>query len=749
MLSAIRRDQDKEGHNQERRVHGGRQSRSSTGWTEWLTLGRHLVTTADSALSPWRAARACPILIGALPASRRERLVSPLPVPGIRALDIRQVLSAALADRYRVETEVGRGGMATVFDAWDVRHERRVALKVLHPQLTVALGRERFLREIRLVAGLQHPNIIAVHDSGEAAELLYYVMPLIDGETLRQRLVREGRLPVDEATRITREVADALGYAHARGIVHRDVKPENILLSRSGHAIVADFGIAWAAHLARDERLTATGISIGTPAYMAPEQALGEGTDARVDVWALGCVLFEMLTGDAPFGRGPLQALARAVQGAAPSVRERRPDVPPTVEGVIRQALAAGADRFPSAVELAAALAPGTPAPVAAGTGALSATGRRGRWPRVTRLTAAVLGAVALAAAWWAMAQRGGATHETRIVHASTDSVANELYRQARGMQTRRTMDDLALATDLFSQAIARDSSFSRAWAGLARTLQLSYIRGFAIHGLPQDSLLARAVRAGQRAVSLNPGDPESWIALARVAQIVDPGSRSAVIADIRRSLALDSTTSESSEAWFELGLAHQEMLRDSLAEDEWRRAIALDPGNVQALAFMALHYVWTGQPAKGVPYADSAVNLDPVDALPREAAWRVAAALGRYDEVERHASALQRSEMGTPQEIALAGLAVARLARGDTAGAWTFVHQAQEAFDSTAPTKHQALYVGAALAALGDTAAAVRWLAAFQPREDLHFQLHLKREPLLRWTGGHWAVGIRLADPR
>ncbi len=194
-------------------------------------------------------------------------------------MDIRQVLSGALAGRYGLEAEMGRGGMATVFEAWDVRHERRVALKVLHPELTVALGRERFLREIRLVAGLQHPNIIAVHDSGEAGGLLFYVMPLIEGETLRRRLVRERRLAVDEATHVTREVADALGYAHARGIVHREVKPENILLSRSGHAVVADFGIAWAAHLARDERLTATGVSLGTPAYMAPEQALGEGAD--------------------------------------------------------------------------------------------------------------------------------------------------------------------------------------------------------------------------------------------------------------------------------------------------------------------------------------------------------------------------------------------------------------------------------------------------------------------------------------
>jgi tRNA A-37 threonylcarbamoyl transferase component Bud32/tetratricopeptide (TPR) repeat protein len=663
-------------------------------------------------------------------------------------LDVRHVMAAALADRYLLEAEVGRGGMATVFRAWDVRHERLVALKVMHPELAVALGRERFLREIRLVAGLQHPHIIPVHDSGEAGDLLYYVMPFIEGETLRQRLTREPRPSVDEAVRITREVADALGYAHARGIVHRDVKPANILLSASGHAIVADFGIAWAAHVARDERLTATGVSLGTPAYMAPEQALGEGTDARVDVWALGCVLFEMLTGAPPFGRRPMQVIARAATGVVPSVREGRPDVPSMLEEVIRRALAGNPDdRFPSAIELGAALAPNASA--GAGDGTAPPRARRGQWRRGARVSTAILiGAVVLATGWWAMVRRGGLAHEKPVVRASTDSVANDLYRQARGMQTRRTMEDLARATDLFGAAIARDSSFSRAWAGLARTLQLSYIRGFAIHGLPPDSLLAQAVRASQRAVDLNRDDPESWIAAARVAQIVDPGSRSAVIADIQRSLALDSTSVESSEAWFELGLAHQELLQDSLAEWEWRRAIARNPTNVQALSFMALHYVWTGRAAKGVPYADSAVDLDPVAAVAREAAWQVAAGRGRYDEVERHAGALQRAEMGKPQEIALAGLAVARLARGDTAGAWGFVRQAQEAFDSTAPSKHQALYVGGALAALGDTAAAVRWLSAFQPRGDLHFQLHLKRDLMLRWTGGHWGAGIRVADP-
>jgi tetratricopeptide (TPR) repeat protein len=276
----------------------------------------------------------------------------------------------------------------------------------------------------------------------------------------------------------------------------------------------------------------------------------------------------------------------------------------------------------------------------------------------------------------------------------------------------------------------------------------LAQIRGFAIHGLPGDSLLARAVQASRRAVELDPNDPESWIATARVAAGVDPGGRSGVITAARHALALDSTSVESSESWFDLGLAHQELLKDSLAEREWLRAVAVDPTNVQALSFLAGHYRWIGEPERGAIYADSAVALDPVFVVAREAAWQIAAARGRWDEVEQHASALQRSALGQPQEFAIAGLVRAKIGRGDTAGARALVRQAAAVFDSTKPTVHQALYIGASLAAVGDTASAVRWLKAFQPHEDLHFQLHMKRDDGLRWTAGHWGQGIRLPDP-
>src|SRR6184192_4747764 len=209
-------------------------------------------------------------------------------------------LQAALADRYTIERELGRGGMATVYLAQDRKHHRQVGIKVLKPELAAALGPERFLQEIKIAAGLTHPHILPLHDSGEATGLLYYVMPYVEGETLRNRLDRAGQLPVAEAVQITREVADALSHAHRHDVIHRDIKPENVLLS-GGHAVVADFGIARAISAAGSESLTRTGQSIGSPAYMSPEQAVGSRElDARSDIYSLGCLLFEMLAGEPP-----------------------------------------------------------------------------------------------------------------------------------------------------------------------------------------------------------------------------------------------------------------------------------------------------------------------------------------------------------------------------------------------------------------------------------------------------------------
>jgi serine/threonine protein kinase/tetratricopeptide (TPR) repeat protein len=272
--------------------------------------------------------------------------------------DVPPRLANALAGRYTIESELGHGGMATVYVARDVKHARSVAVKVLNPDLAASLGAERFLREIETTANLRHPHILPLYDSGDADGLMFYVMPLVGGESLRDRLVREKQLPLADALRIAHEVADALGYAHARGVIHRDIKPDNILLE-DGHAAVSDFGIARAVRAAGTSTLTGTGSSIGTPAYMSPEQAAGEpNVDGRSDQYALACVLFEMLAGQPPF-TGPTAAsiVHQHMIAEAPPITQLRPGVPTPVMAAVRRALAKSpADRFGDVAQFMAAI---------------------------------------------------------------------------------------------------------------------------------------------------------------------------------------------------------------------------------------------------------------------------------------------------------------------------------------------------------------------------------------------------------
>jgi len=245
-------------------------------------------------------------------------------------------LRAALSDRYTLERELGSGGMATVWLATDLKHQRRVALKVLRPELAATLGSERFLREITIVANLQHPHILPLRDSGVADGFLYYIMPYIEGPTLRNRLLKERELPITESVRILRDIADALAHAHAQGVVHRDLKPENIMLS-GRHALVADFGVAKAVSEARGGRtLTTKGVALGTPTYMAPEQATADPlTDHRADIYALGLMAYEMLTGYPPFVRHTPQALLAAHLAETPVEVTQRRDTVPTALGIL------------------------------------------------------------------------------------------------------------------------------------------------------------------------------------------------------------------------------------------------------------------------------------------------------------------------------------------------------------------------------------------------------------------------------
>jgi serine/threonine-protein kinase len=398
-------------------------------------------------------------------------------------MDTRGRLEEALAGRYRIEGELGEGGMAVVYLAEDLKHRRPVAIKVLRPELSQAMGTERFHREIEILAGLNHPNILALHDSGEADGLLFFVMPYVEGDSLRNRLDREPRLSLDEAIRITGEVGDALHYAHEHGLVHRDVKPENVLF-QAGHALVGDFGIALGASEAK-ERLTRTGVAVGTVSYMSPEQLADAGeVDRRADVYALGCLLLEMLSGQVPFeATTPSAALAKKLSGAVPDITALRPDLPPTLQAVLDRALAPEADlRFPDANALTTALREATT------RAAVERDAQRRRRRRAVRSAVIGAGLVFLGTGgWWVrtlsrgpsiervailpLANRDGDPDQDYLAHGTHEDLIFELARAGvgAGLQviasasvTRFTDTHLSIreiASELRAQGIVQGSA--------------------------------------------------------------------------------------------------------------------------------------------------------------------------------------------------------------------------------------------------------------------------------------------------
>ncbi len=335
-------------------------------------------------------------------------------------MDIAHSLNTALAGRYVIESEIGRGGMATVYLARDVRHDRHVALKLLNPELGAVLGVERFLSEIKVTANLHHPNLLPLFDSGEADGLLFYVMPFVAGESLRHRLDREKQLPVDEAVRIASAIASALAYAHAHQVIHRDLKPENILL-QEGQPLVADFGIALAVSNAGGTRITQTGLSLGTPQYMSPEQATGDRTiDGRADIYSLGAILYEMLTGEPPHIGNTAQAIiARVLTERPRRVRVSRPNVPESIDAAVERALEKlPADRWNDARAFAEALhSPGAAATAARSTApeASMAAARRG-WTRYWPFVAASLVFAALSVVATLRLNAGSDRADNRVV---------------------------------------------------------------------------------------------------------------------------------------------------------------------------------------------------------------------------------------------------------------------------------------------------------------------------------------------
>jgi eukaryotic-like serine/threonine-protein kinase len=508
---------------------------------------------------------------------------------------IQDRLQEAVGDRYDVEAEVGHGGMAVVYSALDRKHGRRVAIKLLRPELASAIGPDRFLREIEIAARLQHPHILPVYDSGEADGLLYYVMPFVPGESLRDRLLRDRQIPSDEALRIAREVANAMDYAHRQGIVHRDIKPANILLS-DGHAVVADFGIARALTASAQAGLTQAGMAVGTPSYMSPEQALGEqNVDGRTDVYALGCVLYEMLVGSPPYdGPTPQAVVAKTLQGTRP----RLASDPLGVQPVLERALAREpAGRFATAAEFAAALDA-----VTSGVG-YRFRGSRRRRHLLTAAAAAVV--VAGAVAFWPRGFRVEGDPRTSLIiypfenqtgDASLDylqqgamnllGLAVQQWRDLRVYDDERTAsllrrkdvaDPTALDFDL-AQSLAREARVG--------TLVLGDIRR------QGDSLVVEAkihdVRSGERLATEIVGagwgtDPRPLFdsLAARILRIsgAPPGERPELLAQTTRSL-------EAYQA-YRAGVTHLQHFRIDSAVAQLEHAIALD--STFALAYVRL----------------------------------------------------------------------------------------------------------------------------------------------------------------
>lgn len=634
-------------------------------------------------------------------------------------------LTAALADRYRIERELGQGGMATVYLAEDLKHHRKVAIKVLRTEIGAVLGAERFLHEIETTANLRHPHILPLYDSGEADGFLYYVMPLVEGESLRDRLTRERQLPLDDALRIAHEVADALSYAHQRGVVHRDVKPENILLE-SGHAVVADFGIAKALDAAGNESLTQSGVSLGTPQYMSPEQAAGErDLDGRSDLYALACVLYEMLGGQPPF-TGPTveSVIHQHLTVAAPPITNLRPTTPPSVAAALQRALAkTPADRFNPVAEFADALATVSPQTSGAHTtyDMASAKSRRGRTARARQVLAIVIvgviatGAVFGVRAWraWgasaapssvavlpfadlssdhsnaylgdgiaetlinaltnvpelkvtgrtsAFSMRGseqdvrtvgsrldvaavlegsvqragdslrvtaqliktadgvnlwsrsfsgnardifamqdqvaravvtalrgnvlGNADTTLVAHGTGNPAAYDDYLLGRYYWNKRTTNDMVRAAGYFKLAIAVDSTYARAWAGLADSYTLFVPAEYNVPGIRADSILDLAERAAHHAVELEPDLGEGYISLGEVLEHRFKWSEARRA--FERGVAL-SPNYPTAHQWYAYDLIVWNRWDEGIREME--RARELDPLSLVVVASLGLTY--------------------------------------------------------------------------------------------------------------------------------------------------------------
>ncbi|MEP6571083.1 MAG: protein kinase [Gemmatimonadota bacterium] len=661
-------------------------------------------------------------------------------------------LAAALADRYRLERELGQGGMATVYLAEDLKHGRKVAIKVLRPELAAVIGAERFLREIKTIATLQHPHILGLIDSGQAGgadradvaggkSFVYFVMPFVEGESLRDRLNREKQLPIAEAVRIATEVAGALDYAHRHGVIHRDIKPENILL-HDGSALVADFGIALAAGTDAGKRMTETGMSLGTPQYMSPEQAMGERTvDARTDIFSLGCVLYEMLLGDPPFVGVTAQAIvARVMTADAPSLTAQRRTVPPALDRAVHRALERlPADRFDTAADFAAALKDTSASPTSS--------------PSLTHGRSAVIVGIGLGLALavggmlflraGAHASRGGTNENLRIVavlpfrNISHDT-AQQYFSAGMTEEIATQLSRVAALRVLGRAVTAQYDTVDKKLERMARELGV----GSVVEGSVR--LAGDRVRIGVDLTDVRSGQTlwseqydrqlsDLFAVQDDVAHQVAAALQATLTAAEEKRVARVPTTNVEAHQLYlralELaGPRHSENLTRSAL---LLQAIHLDPQFAAAYADLARTYMFRSSGGERV-YTDSgfiaarkAIELDSDLAEGHFALADLESVVFKFSDARR--SYLKALELNPSHGGAMADLANVYVALGrfDEALDWALRN-----FQLNPNSIHGPYHVGLPLIALGDDSASARFLLSAEQR----MPTELRVQGLLAW---------------
>jgi len=624
---------------------------------------------------------------------------------------MRDRLEVELSGRYTIERELGRGGMATVWLARDLRHDRQVAIKLLHAELAGAIAAERFVREILVTARLRHPGIVPVLDSGTLKTtdgvLPWYAMPFIAGESLRARMQRETQLDVDDSLRIIREVAAALGEAHRHGIIHRDIKPENVMLD-GDRVYVVDFGIAKALLDTGNDRLTSTGLSIGTALYMSPEQAAGSAVDGRSDEYSLATMLYEMLTGEPPFSGSNAQAIiARRFAESARPMRHVRSTVSPGLEEVLLKALErTPADRFPDVATFSREL----------DTRRTTGTQARRRSLGSVRMVGIAVGLVAIAAASWAIA---------RPRTKKMDPELMGLYTRGTSEYEKRTPAGVDESIRLFKRAIAKDSSFALGWVGLGKSYTRAFERAFVYSAKVRDSVLRLAVSATDRGLALDSSSAEAWTALAAVVRLVDPTDVKPSIRAARRAIELDSS---SAGGWHFLAMGNAESGELDEGLKAWSECIRRKPRNTLCLGFLSQGLYWHKQFESGLRWADSAVAIDPNYLLGRAGAGLNAIELGRFPLAIASLEAARRLSSEVEVVIALANRAMAEARSGDLATARATVRDVDSLVKPyMPPVTHTAVWVAEAHASIGDVDGALWWLRQYPNRADLHYQVHLR----------------------